>query len=360
MRVLVIGAGPLGSLFAARLHQAGHEVSILARGTRLEQLRQHGIVLENNETGEQAVTPVNVIDHLDPEDAYGLVLVIMRKNHAAGTLPALAANRYTPNVLFLMNNAAGPDEFVQALGKERVLIGFPSSAGYRREHIVYYLGGSDERIMEIPFGEVDGRITNRTRRVAEVIESMPGYKADMRTDMDAWLKTHVALLMPALAPALYASATDNERMGRTRDALVLAGRAIREAFQVLHALGIPITPRGMRMFELIPEPILVPLARRLIVRKQMKTALVGHAEAARDELKHLADEFLALARQTSVPTPHMDRLYPYLDPATPPLPDGSAEIPLDWRDIRRGAAVLLGLTLGGALIAIGLRKKKGK
>jgi 2-dehydropantoate 2-reductase len=257
-----------------------------------------------------------------------------------------------------MNNAAGPDAFVQALGKERVLIGFPSSAGYRREHVICYLGGSDERVMAIPFGEVDGRITNRTKRVAEVLNSLPGYKAEMRTDMDAWLKTHVALLMPALAPALYASATDNERMGRTRDALVLAGRAIREGFQVLRALGIPITPRSMRMFELIPEPILVPLARRLIVRKQMKTALVGHAEAARDELKHLADEFLALARQTDVPTPNIDRLYPYLDPVTPPLPDGSAEIPLDWRDIRRGLAVLLGLLLSGALIARLLHKKQ--
>ncbi len=35
MKILIYAAGPLGSLFTARLHEAGHEVSLLARGQRL-------------------------------------------------------------------------------------------------------------------------------------------------------------------------------------------------------------------------------------------------------------------------------------------------------------------------------------
>lgn len=46
-RILVYGAGPLGGLFAARLQQSGNHVSILARGKRLAELREHGIVLVN-------------------------------------------------------------------------------------------------------------------------------------------------------------------------------------------------------------------------------------------------------------------------------------------------------------------------
>ncbi|MFN2110632.1 MAG: ketopantoate reductase family protein, partial [Anaerolineae bacterium] len=42
MKILIYGAGPLGSVFAARLHQGGHDVSILARGQRLADLREHG------------------------------------------------------------------------------------------------------------------------------------------------------------------------------------------------------------------------------------------------------------------------------------------------------------------------------
>ena len=60
--------------------------------------------------------------------------------------------------------------------------------------------------------------------------------------MDAWLKAHVALLMPGLAPSLYAAGTDNWRLARTRDGLVLTILAIREGLRVLRVLDIPITP----------------------------------------------------------------------------------------------------------------------
>ena len=359
MKILVYGAGPLGSLFAARLMQGGHDVSLLARGERLEQLRQHGLVLENVQTREQTTSCPNIVEQLAPGDAYDLVLVIMRKNCAASTLPPLQSNHHTPNVLFLMNNAAGPDEFVAALGAARVLVGFPSSAGYRKAHIMCYLGGSAERIIPIPFGEADGSITERTLWVADALASMPGYQAEIHTDMDAWLKTHVALLMPSLAAALYACGTDNYRLARTRDGVVLAARAIREGFSVLKALGLPITPKGMKMFTL-PEPLLVPYAQRLLQHENMETALVAHALAARDEVKHLADEFIALAGQTDVPIPNIHRLYPYFDPAAPLIPDGSAAIPLDWRStaaLLAGAAgfIALGVVLAKALT----RKRRG-
>jgi 2-dehydropantoate 2-reductase len=356
-KILVYGAGPLGSLFAARLLQAGHDVSLLARGKRLAQLRKHGLVLENVQTGEQSVAHPTLVEQLAPSDAYDLVLVIMRKNCAASTLPSLQANRRTPNVLFMMNNAAGPGEFIAALGTARVLVGFPSSAGYRKEHIICYLGGSAERIISIPFGEADGSITERTRQVAEVLASMPGYQAEIHTDMDAWLKTHVALLMPSLVAALYACGTDNYRLARTRDGVVLAGRAIREAFRVLQALGIPITPKGMKLFQLLPEPLLVPYAQRLLQAETMQTALVGHALAARDEIKYLADEFLALAGQTDVPIPNIE-LLSLLSTRPLLIPDGSAEIPLDWRSTAAALAGAAGFLALGALLAWALTRKR--
>jgi ketopantoate reductase len=253
-KILVYGAGPLGSLFAARLHEGSNEVSLLARGQKLANLREHGIVLRDFYTQQETVTRVNVVEELAPDDAYDLVLVIMRKNHALQILPILAANQHTPNVLFLMNNAAGPGELVEALGKERVLMGFPGSAGYFEGHVIHCLTGTEDDLATVPFGEVDGRITERTRQVARILDSAPGFKAEIRPDMDTWLKYHVALLMPSLGPALYAAGTDNHRMARTRDALVLTVRAIREGFQVLRSLGLPVTPAYLKLFEFAPEP----------------------------------------------------------------------------------------------------------
>ena len=46
VRILVIGAGVIGSVYAAKLLQSGHEVVLLARGRRLADLQASGLVLE--------------------------------------------------------------------------------------------------------------------------------------------------------------------------------------------------------------------------------------------------------------------------------------------------------------------------
>lgn len=338
-KILVYGSGPLGSLFAARLQQGGNDVSILARGQRLAELREHGIVLVDAQTNEETVNrAVTVVDKLAPDDAYDLVLVIMRKNHALQILPVLAANTHTPNVLFLMNSAAGPQALVDALGQERVLIGFPNAAGYRVGHKIHCLAGTEKDKAFVPFGEVDGRTTERTREVAHILESAPGFGATIRPDMDVWLKYHVALLFPSLAPALRAAGVDNYRLARTRDLVVLAVRAMREAFRVLDSLGLPVTPPKFKLIVWLPEPVVVLFFQRMLANPLMETALVKHAEAAADEVQHLIGEFMALARTTQVPTPTIDRLQKFYEPDPPQVPDGSADIPLRW---------------GGLVLAIG-------
>jgi 2-dehydropantoate 2-reductase len=293
---------------------------------------------------------VNVVQELAPDDAYDLVLVIMRKNQALKILPVLAAHQHTPNVLFLMNNAAGPGELVRALGQERVLIGFPMAAGYREGHVVYCLAGTEDEVSCVPFGEVDGRITERTQQVARILESAAGFGAEIRTDMDAWLKYHVALLMPSLVPALYGADADIYRLVRTRDLMVLALRAVREGFRVLQTLGLPVTPSQFRIFQWVPEPVLVMAFQRRLAHPLMEVAMVKHAQTARDEMKHLADEFLTLARTTSVPTPSIDRLYRYFDPTIPPVPEGSAEIPLRWGGALAGAVTVAAVLAGGVAL----------
>lgn len=51
MRILVFGAGVIGSVYAAHLLRAGHEVTLLARGQRLADLTASGLVVENAESG---------------------------------------------------------------------------------------------------------------------------------------------------------------------------------------------------------------------------------------------------------------------------------------------------------------------
>ena len=47
MRFVVFGAGAVGGVVGARLHQAGHRVSLIARGAHLDAIRKRGLTLED-------------------------------------------------------------------------------------------------------------------------------------------------------------------------------------------------------------------------------------------------------------------------------------------------------------------------
>jgi 2-dehydropantoate 2-reductase len=53
VRVVILGAGGIGGTIGARLHQAGHDVALIARGSHLTAIREHGLTLE---TPEERVT----------------------------------------------------------------------------------------------------------------------------------------------------------------------------------------------------------------------------------------------------------------------------------------------------------------
>ena len=51
---------------------------------------------------------------------YDLVVVVMRKNQVPAVLPILSANQRTLSVLFMVNNPSGYDDWIQAVGRDRL------------------------------------------------------------------------------------------------------------------------------------------------------------------------------------------------------------------------------------------------
>ena len=329
MKILVYGAGNIGSLYAVLLKESGQDVSILARGDRLTDIRERGIEIEEYGSGEHTTSQVKAVERLNAGDAYDLVLVILPKNHVSEVLPMLAANRKTPSVMFFGNNAAGPGEMIDVLGSDRVLLGFPGAAAVTHNHGIRYLITS-AREQPTTIGELDGSKSARITAIADALGAA-NFPVSICSNIDAWLKTHAAKIIPT-ANALYMAAVDTRRLSRTRDALVLMLRAIREGYQVLSALDIPITPKNHRIFQWLPEPLLLVLMKRMIESDRMSIK-IGHAHGARNEMNTIADEFCALIQQANVPTPSIEVLNRYLDVQTEPVPDGSSEIPINWNTI---------------------------
>lgn len=347
MRILIFGAGPLGSLLAARLHQGGQNVTLLARGQRLAELRQYGVVLKSWTTNEEESIHVPLLEKLAPEDSYDLVLVVMRKNKALEALPTLAAN-YSPIFLFLMNNAAGLYALTDALGNHRVLTGFAGAAGYRDGHRVVYLNAEPERPAEIYLGEPTGAITPRLKLIATELGEGHYLKLKITEAMDAWSKYHVALLFPALATALYLCGNDNYRMARTRDGIVLAWRGIKEGYRVLRKLGVPVQPPAFKKFMWLPEPVIVAFLRKMLNNPRMEVGMVRHAKVIRDEIQQLNSEFLQLAEKSGVFIPTIRFLIAQFNIKAPAIADGSRGIKLDWSAIILPFLILVmvGLFLG--------------
>lgn len=304
MRILVYGAGNIGSLYAALLTESGQDTSILARGRRLTEIREHGIRLEDVATKKRTTVHVKAVSRLDATDEYDVVLVVLPRNRVAEVLPALAENRGTPSVVFFGNNAAGSSEMTEALGRDRVLLGFPGAGAINHDGTLRYLILSP-REQPTTLGELDGTRSLRVQALADALEGA-GFPASISPNMDAWLKTHAAEICPT-ANALYMAGGDVHGLARSREAMALMLRAVKEGHRVLSALGIPVTPRIHSVFKWLPETVLLFLARRALVDEAAEIK-IGHAMDARDEMRTLAAEFRELVRESSVPTPSIDVL----------------------------------------------------
>jgi 3-hydroxyisobutyrate dehydrogenase-like beta-hydroxyacid dehydrogenase len=101
MKVAIIGPGAIGSTFAFQLSRAGHHVTVVARGARLQQIsRDRAIVLA---TGERSA--VTVATELDPvaELIFGSFEGIMAVS-LTEKRPAAAFRKRADNFLKMVTN----------------------------------------------------------------------------------------------------------------------------------------------------------------------------------------------------------------------------------------------------------------
>lgn len=303
MRVLIFGAGVLGTLYAVRLHGAGHDVRLLARGQRAVELQEHGIILQDEETGLRTVTRLPFVTALAADDRYDVILVLVRRDQMESTLPALAAN-VSPSVVFMSNNAGGTASLEAALGRERVLLGF-AGAGGAKEGPVIRAARVSGKVQPTTLGELSGQLTHRLLAIGGALRSA-GFPVAYSRKMDAWLKTHAVLVSP-IASAFY-FAGDNYKLAKSREGLRLLVESVREGLRALEALRIPITPRKMAVLKWLPAWLLVAALQRFLATKQAETVLWRHANIARIEMEMLGQEVRLLLGQAGRPTPASDRL----------------------------------------------------
>jgi len=309
MNILVYGAGVIGTLYAARLQEAGQQVTVLARSPRLEDIRHYGLVLEDVVSSAQSTTHVATVKRLDAEDHYDVALVAVRRDQVSSILPDLMKSRNISTVLFMLNNPLGSADLVGALGADRVLLGFPGAGGTLDGHIVRYAVIAQQ---PTTLGEPNGSSTARLRALADALRAS-GFRTRIDSDMDAWLRSH-AFFVTAVSGAIYLAGGDCEKLGHNQPVLKLMVNGVREGFNAVRVLGRPVHPFALKvLFTWLPRPFAVYYWHRFFSTPMADYIFARHARHAFIEMRMLAADCRLLLGKTGVAAHALNKLYCAID-----------------------------------------------
>ena len=165
VKIAVVGAGAMGSVYAGLLASAGHEVwAIDRREDLVEAIRDRGLRVE----GASGDRTVRIDATTDPADAGEAELVVLATKAMDATAAAESARPLVGPatlVLSIQNGLGGPDAAAAVLGDDRVAVGVVGGFGAS----VVAPGHVHHHGMElVRLGERSGPVTPRIETVADV------------------------------------------------------------------------------------------------------------------------------------------------------------------------------------------------
>lgn len=310
MKILVYGAGVLGSYLAYEFSKVGHDVYILARGKRYDALKNEGLIIEHHIQKQITVTNVNVVNSFDKMDEYDAVFVVMQRTQIDDVLPILAKNEKCKLYVLVGNNGEAEKTYSKFInmshGEKTLLFGFQGSGG-RREN---------NRVISIHKGKVDFAIGNiikdtEYKKIIDKIFDGTKIKLWYCDNIDSWLKYHLAVIMP-IAYAVHWAKGDMKKISKSKDILYLTLQAIQEGIELLINLGYPPEPKSILKILKWPNWVWY-LPFKIVTGTKIGSLAAGdHAMAAINEMNLLFLEFLEIKRKSNIKTPSLDKLESYL------------------------------------------------
>ncbi len=309
MKTLIYGAGPIGQWLALRLHQAGKDVTLLARGETYRSLRERGVEIVDGLTGERLAARVKLVERLEPEDRYDLVVVVMHKAGRMAVCPALAANPHLENVLFLGNDVSGFHRYLDHLPEASVLLGFPEAGGgWDGDDLVFMdREKPGDRHGKLHVGELDGSIRERTRQIQRLFEAAD-IAVHLERDIDGYLKYHFAFMAPT-AGVIFEKGGDMRAVAADADAIQRYCRACREAGDVLREVGYRRRqPAVFHLYYWLPRWLEPKVFAKLFGSRSAEVRFGLHARSVGPELMEMVEEFAELKARAQMETPTLDAL----------------------------------------------------
>ena len=249
LKICILGAGAVGTSFAVHFALAGHDVTLVARGARLDKLTRDGGVIATSPPTTPTPARVTVAAAVDPTCAWDLVLVtVLAHQLDAELLGRLKSCPDSATVMFMFATLAPLDEYRDAVGASRCVFGFPVI---------------DARFVE-PDGALKHVFMSTGSRTLVTDEKWCGVlaaagiptKLEPADLMQSWHRTHAGLSIGVLGLMKRAAARNG---GVSWAEASVAVRAVHAALSVVRRAGDRVTPAPIAAVLAMPNAVLAAL-----------------------------------------------------------------------------------------------------
>ncbi|MFX1604227.1 MAG: ketopantoate reductase family protein [Promethearchaeota archaeon] len=193
LKSVVYGAGAIGSVLGARLHQAGRRVTLVARPNHVNAINEKGLSVSGIE--EYVVKVAASSDPSVVEDADLVFLTVKTqdtKTAAEEFFPYLGDSAH---VVSLQNGVRNPELIAGVIGEDRVVPGVVRfMASYLKPGEVEYTWKGNCMI-----GESSGVVTDRIKRISEYVSPAVETRTSVNIEGEMWTKLILNLINIPLA-----------------------------------------------------------------------------------------------------------------------------------------------------------------
>lgn len=291
-RILIFGAGVIGSAFAIKFIEAGIDVTMFARSNRFKALKENG--LQYNEKGAVKSIKINVIDTLENDDVYDFIFITVRYDQSESALLALKDNQ-SKNIVTMTNNSIGFSTWLDIVG-DRLLPAFPGFGGQIKDGILY-ARFPPKFLIATMFGEISGLATERVENLAKLFKTAKLPYA-INKDMKAYLITHSISDIALLGGLYFENNIIDEKTARTRKTAHKITITLKTYLKAIQKAGVAINPSAFKIMLKCPNLILDFFFMMWLRTKMVKDMMLpDYASSANNEVVKLNKDLLKFLSQ---------------------------------------------------------------
>jgi 2-dehydropantoate 2-reductase len=311
MKILILGAGVIGTVYAWQLSKAHEDVTLFVRPGKRAAIEQDGFCIRYR---DERVKPVaqaeltfhpRVTEELSPQDGYDLIIVSVRAQQLESVLPMLAGNSGQADILFFGNNWWGDERIQKFLPADRCLFGLSRLAsGWRTGNTIECVLFNNPELVTM-LGEKGGMNSPRLERVVAMFKQAQLHPV-VSHDILGWLAMHYIEFLGVTGGILQAGST--QAFINEPEIIRAAILATREGLKVCLARGINLahSPINLRLINSLPLSMLVPMVQAQYKAPSIQQFFEENIAHGQEEIPVQYYDVLSEGKRLGVPMPCLE------------------------------------------------------